>query len=80
MRYILIGAAALLVSADVATAQDYSSSGYCSPWCLSRRNAQDCSYHTFEQCRVSGLGVGGSCVQNPFLSMCTRPKRDRPRR
>jgi hypothetical protein len=81
MRYILIGVA-LLISGEVALAQDYSSSQYCTPWCLQfRSGSQDCSYNTFEQCRVSSTGVGGFCVQNPFLSQCTRqPARKRPRR
>ena len=80
MRYLLIGVA-LLISGEVASAQDYSSSQYCSPWCLERRNGgQDCSYHSFEQCRVSQSGLGGSCVRNPFLSQCTRkPPRQRSR-
>jgi hypothetical protein len=72
MRYLLIGVA-LLISGEVASAQDYSTSQYCSPWCLQfRSGGQDCSYNTFEQCRVSRSGVGGICVQNPFLSQCTR--------
>ena len=82
MRYLLIGAA-LLLSSEVAVAQDYSSSQYCSPWCLQfRSGGQDCSYNNFEQCRVSSSGVGGICVQNPFLSQCTRPqsRQRRPRR
>jgi hypothetical protein len=44
----------------------------------------DCSFHTFDQCRVSTYGNGSHCYENPFLSMCTRPgvatKPLRPRR
>jgi hypothetical protein len=81
MRYVLIGVA-LLISGETASAQDYTSSGYCTPWCLTfRSGGQDCSYNTFEQCRVSSQGVGGVCMQNPFLSQCTRrPVRQRPNR
>ena len=80
MRYVLIGLA-LMISGEVASAQDYTTSQYCSPWCLQgRRGGQDCSYNTFEQCRVSQSGVGGSCVRNPVLSQCARkPPRRQPR-
>jgi hypothetical protein len=74
MKYVLIGVA-LLLSGEVASAQDYTTSQYCSPWCLEGRRSGglDCSYNNFEQCRASQFGVGGSCVRNPFLSQCTRP-------
>ena len=54
MWYFLIGFA-LMISGEVASAQpDYSTSQYCSPWCLSfRSGGEDCSYNTFEQCRAS---------------------------
>ena len=82
MRYLLVGFA-LLIAGGTAVAQDYTSSGYCTPWCLTfRGGGQDCSYYTFEQCRRSSEGVGGYCERNPFLSQCTRgqtPQR-RPRR
>jgi hypothetical protein len=74
MRYLLVGLG-LLMTGGVAAAQDYSSSGYCTPWCLTfPSGGQDCSYNTFEQCRISSQGVGGSCQTNPFLSQCTRPR------
>ena len=79
MRYLLVGLA-LLMTGSVAVAQDYSSSGYCTPWCLTfPSGGQDCSYNTFEQCRISSEGVGGSCQTNPFLSQCTRPAARRRR-
>jgi hypothetical protein len=77
MRYLLVGLA-LLMTGETASAQDYSSSQYCTPWCLTfRSGGQDCSYNTFEQCRRSSEGVGGYCDRNPFLSQCTRGQ-DRP--
>ena len=82
MRHVIIGIA-LMISGGAASAQDYSTSQYCSPWCLQfRSGTQDCSYNTFEQCRVSSVGVGGFCVQNPYLSQCTRKpvRRQQPRR
>ena len=74
MRYLLVGFA-LLATGGVAEAQNYSGFGYCSPWCLAfSSGGQDCSYLTFEQCRISSEGVGGSCEHNPLLSLCTRPR------
>jgi hypothetical protein len=81
MRYLLFGIV-LLVTGEAASAQDYSSSQYCTPWCLTfRSGGQDCSYNTFEQCRRSSEGVGGLCERNPFLYQCSRrqPVRKRPR-
>jgi hypothetical protein len=34
-------------------------------WCaLYQGGNQDCSFSTFEQCRQSSSGLGGTCVQN----------------
>jgi hypothetical protein len=77
---------AILLSAGAASAQDYSTSQYCDPWCTLgiRSGAMDCSYYTFEQCRAAASGTGAQCVTNPFLSYCTRgrerPARRAPRR
>jgi Protein of unknown function (DUF3551) len=80
MRYVLIGIALMMMSDEAAFAQDYSTSQYCSPWCLQfRSGSQDCSYNNFEQCRASQSGVGGVCVRNPFLYQCTRKPGRRPR-
>jgi len=73
MRQTLIGFALLLLGGAVH-AQDYSSSEYCDPVCLqhSMSSPPDCSYHNYAQCEASRRGLGGSCVTNPFLSLCTR--------
>jgi len=37
------------------------------PWCLKTDlgdGAENCSFDSFEQCRMSLIGSGGSCVQN----------------
>jgi hypothetical protein len=88
MRHALIGFALLLLGGAVH-AQDYSTSGYCDPWCLqaSLGSPPDCSYRSFAQCDISRRGAGGTCVTNPFLSLCSRgaaaqqpvQKRKRPR-
>ncbi len=73
MRYALL-AFAVLLCAGTASAQDYTSSQYCDPWCTQgwRSGALDCSYYTFEQCLAAASGTGAHCVTNPFLSQCQR--------
>jgi hypothetical protein len=37
------------------------------PWCMKTDlgdGAENCSYESFEQCRASLVGSGGSCIQN----------------
>jgi hypothetical protein len=73
MRYALIAFAVVLFT-GTALAQDYTTSGYCAPWCLlgPRSGGLDCSYYTYNQCLATRSGVGGSCEVNPFLSQCRR--------
>jgi len=75
MRLIMIGSA-LLLAGGAVLAQDYTSSEYCDPVCLASRYgvATDCSYHNYAQCEATRSGLGGYCVDNPFLGMCTRGK------
>jgi uncharacterized protein DUF3551 len=74
MRYSLI--AVLLLVGGVAYAQDYTSSGYCAPWCTQgspEDGGMDCSYYTFNQCLAAAWGTGNHCYTNPFLYQCRRP-------
>jgi hypothetical protein len=72
MRHALLGLAILMLG-GTAYAQSFSSSEYCDPVCLEHRDqSRDCSYHSYSQCEASRSGVGGSCVDNPLLSQCTR--------
>jgi hypothetical protein len=73
MRLALIGFALLALGAAVH-AQDYSSGGYCNPVCLQHgfASAPECSYHNYAQCEATRSGLGGICVENPFLGMCSR--------
>jgi hypothetical protein len=71
MRFVMIGSALLLCGGAVL-AQDYTSSEYCDPVCLERHLAYDCSYHNYAQCEATRRGLGGICVDNPFLGMCAR--------
>jgi hypothetical protein len=81
MRQVLI-ALVLSMVGGAAFAQDYTSGGYCAPWCQKGRGGgMDCSYYTFEQCLVTTRGLGTHCYENPFLPLCRRPAAaDRPPR
>ena len=49
------------------------------PWCAQtadQRAIIDCSFTTFEQCRTTLSGIGGSCVQN-VRPPPAEPRRDR---
>lgn len=73
MRHALAGLAFLLLGGALH-AQNYSSSEYCNPVCLqhSFSSPPDCSYHNYAQCEATRRGLGGSCIGNPFLSLCSR--------
>ena len=38
----------------------------------------NCSFASFEQCRMSIIGIGGFCVQNPYYVWRSEPRRRRP--
>jgi hypothetical protein len=63
---LMLVAVATIVEAPTAEAQ--VSSGR-NPWCIRDGalgpGSWDCSYYTFEQCRFSAQGAGGSCSRNP---------------
>jgi Protein of unknown function (DUF3551) len=74
MRRVLIGVV-LSMLGGVAFAQDYTSGGYCAPWCQGGRGGGlGCSYYTFQQCLDSARGQGTHCYENPLLHLCTRGK------
>jgi len=50
------------------------------PWCAQYadiRAITECSFTSFEQCRATVSGIGGSCVQN-VRPPPGEPRRDRP--
>jgi hypothetical protein len=65
----LLGAAALLGLSHLP-----AQAGYGAPFCARVNGGafsgayDDCSYMSFEQCRISTIGVGGFCVQNPYYA------------
>ena len=69
MRHVLLGSAVLLASLAAQSQPSRAQSEYTNPWCIEGKGGgMDCSFHTFEQCRVTRQGQGGSCVRNPFAS------------
>lgn len=49
------------------------------PWCAQyadRSGITECSFDTFQQCRATVNGIGGSCVQNWYPAP-TEPPRHR---
>jgi hypothetical protein len=56
-----LGALAAILAADIQTA-----SAQYRPWCLRSGFSGPgwCGFDTFEQCRASASGTGGSCIEN----------------
>jgi hypothetical protein len=53
-----LGAAALAMAGTTADA---------GAWCATyRRGVENCGYSSYEQCRATASGLGGSCRPNPF--------------
>jgi hypothetical protein len=69
-RPILAGLAlvAAVTVFEIPSAQAQVSNGR-NPWCIRDgalgAGSWDCMYYTFEQCRLSAEGAGGSCSRNP---------------
>jgi hypothetical protein len=63
---LFVVAAALLGETQVSNAQ----SPYSYPWCLlggmRGSNALSCYYTSWEQCRETASGRGGTCVESPY--------------
>lgn len=86
MRRIILAGLALVAAVTVfevpsAQAQVASSRN---PWCIrdgaiGGGGSWDCTYYTFEQCRRSAEGAGGSCSRNPEYRggrQSNNPRRD----
>lgn len=76
---LILVAAATFVESPAANAQ--VSSGR-NPWCIRDGalggGSWDCTYRTFEQCRLSAEGAGGSCSMNPNYQGGARPNARQP--
>jgi hypothetical protein len=75
-KFVILGALAILALTD-GPAQ----AGPGAPFCRRVNGGawqgahDDCSYFSFEQCRMSSIGVGGFCVQNPYYARVAEPRR-----
>jgi len=71
---------ALLGLAVVAqTLPSTAQSPYDYPWCAlrgDRSGATSCYYRSYEQCRASLRGIGGSCIRNPYQTRGPRSVRE----
>lgn len=38
-------------------------------WCLVQDDQARCDYASFQQCRRTGLGLGASCMENPWITL-----------
>ena len=59
----LLGLFGFFAAADVASAQTYR---WCAVYGTQGGVAQNCGFNTFDQCRATISGAGGSCQENPL--------------
>jgi Protein of unknown function (DUF3551) len=69
MRYKII--LPLLVAGFASLAGSaQAQSPYSYPWCAvhaDRSGATSCYFSTYEQCRATIQGIGGSCIRSPYF-------------
>ncbi len=69
MRYRIMLPMVVAAFASLAgTAQAQSPYSY--PWCAlqaDRSGATTCYFSTYEQCRATLQGIGGTCIRNPYF-------------
>src|SRR5947207_1658610 len=73
-------ACAVLFAAKASHAQ----SAYDYPWCAlyggrGGGGATSCYFATYEQCRQTLSGIGGSCIRSPYYREAPRSERQRRR-
>jgi Protein of unknown function (DUF3551) len=79
MRIVLFALAALTATSLVDVRPSEARPWY--PWCAQfadRSGITSCTFPTFEACRVTVSGIGGSCIQNwypPPAPPPTKPRR-----
>ena len=59
---VLVGCALVVATVSSEAAVIY-------PWCaryLAHSAPRNCGFATFEQCRATVVGIGGTCQANPF--------------
>jgi len=53
------------------------------PWCaqyFDRSDIRSCAFYTYQQCRATISGIGGFCIQNPWVQPLPPDARLAPRR
>ena len=80
MKAFVIKASVLAAVALFAPAlAGVAEAGYGAPVCARVNGGahmgayDDCSYFSFEQCRIDRIGIGGFCVQNPYYVWAEEP-------
>lgn len=71
MRAFLFASATLLIAGGSLVGSNTQSSAREFPWCarstLTSGNPE-CSYASYSQCQARVSGLGGDCIQNPYLA------------
>jgi hypothetical protein len=79
MRFIVLGALALLTVLAAAPLRAYEMPYDPYPWCAvydgDAGGASNCGFLTIEQCRATVSGIGGSCEHNQFYNPRQAPAR-----
>ncbi len=73
----------IVLAALSATTASHAQSAYDYPWCAlyggrGGGGATSCYFATYEQCRQTLSGIGGSCIRSPYYREA--PRTERPRR
>jgi hypothetical protein len=82
MRYTLLALATLAVLAAAVPAHAQFNKRYCSFGGSDNSGGglPDCSFNTWEQCRMSASGLARYCGENPFWKPEGASGNDRPQR
>ncbi len=69
MRLLLLSLATVMAALAAGVPESHAQSPYDYPICAYYNNpsgASACYYSSYEQCRATMRGIGGSCSPNPF--------------
>jgi len=70
MRVRIIFPLLLVAGFASLTGPASAQSPYAYPWCglyADKAGATSCYFATYEQCRATLSGIGGSCIANPYF-------------
>jgi Protein of unknown function (DUF3551) len=60
------GFVSIILATMVLAATDTVAGQWCATYSGRKGGSENCGYATFDQCRATVSGVGGSCRPNPF--------------